>query len=199
VNANDPQTVIIGAVLLVAVIAAIYLIMRERRRTRSRQLQERFGPEYNRVVQTVGDRDRAEAELKAREERVERLKLIKLPESEAARFAKEWEVLQSRFVDNPTAVVGEADHLVRELMLRRGYPMTDFERRAADISVHHPAVVENYRAAQTIAARNQRGEASTEDLRKAVVHYRVLFEELLEVGPRKANVTTEREREAVQP
>jgi hypothetical protein len=201
VNANDPQTLIVGAVLLVALLAAAFLIARERKRIRSRHLQQRFGPEYNRVVRTVGDREKAEAELKAREERVERLKLVVLSPAETSRFAQEWEVLQARFVDNPTGVVGEADRLVRELMLRRGYPMSDFDRRAADISVHHPTVVENYRSAQAIAARNLRGEATTEDLRKAVVHFRVLFEELLEVGGSRRtgeHVTTERDKEAVQ-
>jgi hypothetical protein len=200
VNANS-QALIIGAVLLVAVVAAIFLIARERRKAQSRHLQTRFGPEYNRVVSTIGDREKAEAELKAREQRVERLQLVALPAAEASRFAQEWEALQARFVDNPTGVVGEADRLVRELMLKRGYPMGDFERRAADISVDHPAVVENYRAAQAIAARDLRGQVSTEDLRKAVVHYRVLFEDLLEVGgTRKAKspAETKRKAEAVQ-
>jgi hypothetical protein len=202
VNANNPQAVIIGVVLLVAVIGAIFLIARERRRAQSRHLQQRFGPEYSRVVSTVGDREKAEAELQARERRVERLHLVALPAAEASRFAQEWEALQTRFVDNPTGVVGEADRVVRELMLKRGYPMADFEHRAADISVHHPLVVDNYRAAQAIAARNVRGQASTEDLRKAVVHYRALFEDLLEVGgTRKAETrtVTERKTEAVQP
>ena len=200
-NANNPQTVIIGAVLLLAIIGAIVLIVRERRKAQSRHLQERFGPEYKRVVNTVGDQEKAEAELKAREVRVERLKLVALPAAEAARFAQAWEVLQSRFVDNPTGVVGEADRLVRELMAKRGYPMGDFERRAADISVHHPNVVENYRAAQAIAVRDLQGGASTEELRKAVVHYRALFEDLLEAGgTRKAalRVVTKPNTEAVQ-
>jgi hypothetical protein len=100
---------------------------------------------------------------------------------DAARFTQAWNALQSRFVDDPKAVVVQADQLVRELMLKRGYPMGDFERRAADISVDHPTVVEIYRAAQAIAVRDQRGEADTEELRKAVVHYRALFDELLEV------------------
>ena len=197
---NSPQAVIIALVLVLAVAVAIFLIMRERKRAQSRHLQQRFGPEYGRVVSTVGDRERAEAELQAREKRVERLQLVALPAAEAARFAQEWEALQTRFVDNPTGVVGEADRLVRELMLKRGYPMGDFERRAADISVHHPLVVENYRAAQAIAGRNVRGHSSTEDLRKAVVHYRLLFEDLLEVGgPRIAEVSaaTQRKKEVV--
>jgi hypothetical protein len=182
VNANDPQAVIVGAVLLLAVIGVVILVVRARRKAQSEHLQKRFGPEYGRVVKTVGDRDKAEAELRAREARVERLKLIPLSETEASRFAQEWTLLQGNFVDNPTGVVSEADRLVRELMTKRGYPMGDFERRAADISVHHPAVVDNYRAAQALAVRASRGEASTEDLRKAVVHYRALFEDLLEAG-----------------
>jgi hypothetical protein len=165
-----------------AVIGIIFLVARARRKAQSEHLKKRFGPEYSRVVETVGDRDKAEAELKARETRVERLKLVPLSEADASRFSQEWTVLQTSFVDNPTVVVGEADRLVRDLMSKRGYPMGDFERRAADISVHHPAVVENYRAAQAIAARALRGEASTEELRKAVVHYRALFEDLLEAG-----------------
>ena len=201
-NANDPQTLIIGAVLVVAVAIAIFLIARERKKAQSRHLRQRFGPEYNRVVNTVGDREKAEAELTAREKRVERLQLVALPAAEASRFAQEWEVLQSRFVDNPTGVVGEADRLVRELMLKRGYPMGDFERRAADISVDHPGVVENYRAAQAIAASDLRGQANTEDLRKAVVHYRALFEDLLEVrrtpNAETTRVATKPKREAVQ-
>jgi hypothetical protein len=200
-NISNPQAVIIGVVLLVATLVAIFLIARERRKAQSRHLQERFGPEYGRVLSTVGDRGKAEAELTARERRVERLQLIALPAAEATRFARDWEVLQSRFVDNPNGVVNEADQLVRELMLKRGYPMGDFESRAADISVHHPAVVANYRAAQAIAARNQRGQASTEDLRKAVVHFRALFEDLLDaaVAPKAdTRKSIETKRETVQ-
>jgi hypothetical protein len=182
VNANDPQTIIVGALILLAVVGVIFVAVRARRKAQSEHLQKRFGPEYSRVMKTVGDREKAEAELKAREARVERLKLVPLSESEATRFTQEWTLLQSNFVDNPTGIVAEADRLVRELMTKRGYPMGDFERRAADISVHHPTVVDNYRAAQAIALRASRGEASTEDLRKAVVHYRALFEDLLEAG-----------------
>jgi hypothetical protein len=199
---NNSQAVIIGVVLVIAVAIAIFLIARERRKVQSHHLQQRFGPEYSRVVRTVGDREKAEAELEAREKRVDRLQLVVLPAAEAAQFAQQWEVLQTRFVDNPAGAVGEADRLVRQLMLKRGYPIADFERLAADISVHHPLVVENYRAAQAIAARNLRGQASTEDLRKAVVHYRALFEDLLDSGgARKAQtrVSTDSKAEAVEP
>ncbi len=120
-------------------------------------------------------------ELKAREKRVEGLTIISLTPAEAARFSQTWKDLQGRFVDDPKSAVVQSGELVRELMLKRGYPMGDFERRAADISVDHPAVVANYRAAQAITVRDERGETDTEELRKAVVHYRALFDELLEV------------------
>ena len=147
----------------------------------SQKLQERFGPEYARTVNEFGGRTKGEAELKARESRVERLDIVPLAPSEAARFSEEWIALQGRFVDNPKGVLTQAEQLVRELMEKRGYPMGDFERRAADISVHHPVVVANYRSAQAIAVRDRQGSADTEELRKAVVHYRALFDELLEV------------------
>ena len=167
------------------------LIARERKRRQSRRLQERFGPEYGRVVAQRGDRTKAESELKAREQRVERLTIVALAPADAAKFGQAWSALQGRFIDNPKGVVMDADRLVRDLMVKRGYPMVDFERRAADISVDHPALVETYRSAQAIALRDQRGEASTEELRKAVVYYRTLFDELLEV--RTARQPTERD------
>ena len=163
------------------------------KRNQSERLKQRFGPEYGRTVGELGGRTKAESELKAREERVEQLAITPLAPAEAARFSQAWDTLQSRFVDNPKGVVVQADELVRELMLTRGYPMGDFERRAADISVDHPAVVENYRAAQVIAARDQRGEADTEELRKAVVHYRVLFDDMLEVRAAKPEILSAKE------
>ena len=175
------QTWVIVAVVLLALVAVAWLITRERHRKQSLRLRQRFGPEYSRVISERGNRTKAEAELLAREKRVERLKLVSLSTEDAAKFSHEWGVLQTRFVDNPRGVVVEADRLVRDLMVRRGYPMADFERRAADISVDHPTVVEAYRSARTIAERDQQGQASTEDLRKAVVFYRTLFDELLEV------------------
>jgi len=168
--------VVVAALALLAAGAWLFY-----RRQQSARLKERFGPEYGRAVGDLGSRTKAEAELKARESRVERLKLIALSPAEALRFSDAWSALQGRFVDNPKGVVAQADQLVRELMQARGYPVADFDRRAADISVDHPAVVDHYRAAQAIAVRDQRGEADTEDQRKAVVHYRALFDELLEV------------------
>jgi len=159
------------------------------KKKQSHRLQQRFGPEYGRTVNELGSQAKGESELKAREKRVERFKLLPLPPSDAARFSEAWKLLQGRFVDDPKGVFVQADQLVRELMSRRGYPVADFERRAADISVDHPVVVDHYRAAQAIAVRNERAEADTEELRTAVVHYRALFNELLEVEESKVEVT----------
>lgn len=172
---------LIAALVLVALAVAGWTIARDLRRRRSSRLQERFGPEYSRVISERGDRAKAEAELVARQKRVERLKLVALTPEDETKYGYAWRALQTRFVDNPQGVVVEADRLVRELMQRRGYPMGDFERRAADISVDHPDVVAAYRSAREIALRDQQNEASTEELRKAVVYYRALFDELLEV------------------
>ena len=175
----DTQTWMILAAVVVVVLLAVGAWFN--RRKQSHTLQEHFGAEYDRTVTELGSRAKGESELKAREKRVERLELIPLAAPEAVRFSEAWQALQSRFVDNPKGVVVQAEQLVRELMEKRGYPIGDFERRAGDISVDHPEVVANYRAAQAIAVRDQRGSADTEELRKAVVHYRALFDELLEV------------------
>ena len=164
-------------------------------RKQSQRLQQRFGTEYGRTVDELGSQTKAESELKAREKRVEHLNIVPLAPPEAASFGQAWKALQGRFVDDPKGVVVEAGELVREVMLKRGYPMGDFERRAADISVDHPAVVDNYRAAQAIVVRDGRGEADTEDLRKAVVHFRALFNELLEVDGATKEVIPKRQLE----
>ncbi|WP_431126948.1 hypothetical protein [Variovorax paradoxus] len=188
---NTQTWLVLAVVVILALVAlAVYLYQRKRQ---SQQLEERFGSEYGRVVNELGDRSKAEAELKRRQQRVEGLRIVALAPGEAARFGAAWNSLQAEFVDNPQGAVAQADELVRELMLKRGYPMGDFERRAADISVDHPAVVSNYRAAQDIRARNLRGEADTEELRRAVVHYRALFDDLLEVRE------VERERMPARP
>ena len=173
----NTQWILIGGIVVVAVWIALAVWFSYRKK-QTKKLQDRFGAEYGRTVDDLGSRTKAESELKARERRVASLDIAPLSPAEAARFNVSWTALQGRFVDDPRGVVVQADQLVRELMLRRGYPMGDFEHRAADISVDHPTVVQNYRAAQAIAVR---GEASTEELRKAVVHYRALFDELLEV------------------
>jgi hypothetical protein len=176
---NTHPGVVAGVVVILIVVGvAIWL---EYRKKQSLRLQQRFGAEYGRTVHKLGSRTKAEQDLKARETRVARLAIVPLDAADAQRFTEAWERLQRRFVDSPKGAVAEADELVRELMSRRGYPMGDFERRAADISVDHPKVVENYRLAQAIAMRDKHGKVDTEELRKAVVHYRALFDELLEV------------------
>ena len=185
-NTMDPAMLVTLAVIVILAIVAFALYQRNR----SRHLEEHYGTEYRRAVDQLGSRSKAEQELAEREKRVAALQLKPLPPSVAAHFAQSWKALQGRFVDDPKEAMFEADQLVRELMLKRGYPMGDFERRAADISVDHPAVVEHYRAAHDIALRDRRGQADTEDLRKALVHYRALFQDLLEVAPEPVTVRT---------
>lgn len=169
----------VGIVVVLALVALAFFLFRKRQSTR---LAERFGDEYDLAVKQHGSRAKAEAELREREARVSQLRIVPLAPGEGARFSSAWNRVQAEFVDNPTGAVTQADQLVRELMQKRGYPMGDFEHRAADISVDHPAVVRNYRAAQAIHARTLSGEVETEELRKAVVHYRALFDELLDVS-----------------
>jgi hypothetical protein len=157
-------------------------------RRRSQHLRERFGPEYDRTVERSSDRRHAEADLEAREEHVRRLDIRPLSATDQSRFANSWREVQSEFVDAPGLAVGRADKLVTEVMMVRGYPVEDFDQRAADISVDHPRVVENYREARYIARRNSRSEATTEELRQAMVHYRVLFEELIGVEAHGSDV-----------
>jgi len=170
---------LVVAILLIALIAALagWLIHHQ---YQSRRLRRRFGPEYRRTLSELGSRSKAESELMAREKRVESFAIVPLAPADAARFSSAWKAVQGRFVDDPRGAVSEADRLVRELMQARGYPMGDFERLSADISVHHPRVVQPYRAAQEIAVRSEQGQAGTEELRKAVTYYRALFAELLD-------------------
>ncbi|HSV44325.1 MAG TPA: hypothetical protein VLJ58_00930 [Ramlibacter sp.] len=174
----DMNTMLIALMILALLGVGMYL---HYRRHETHTLEKRFGPEYGRAMDELGSRGKAEAELKARQKRVEQLAIVPLSPTEARHFSDAWKGLQARFVDNPQGVMTDADLLVRELMQKRGYPMGDFDRRAADISVDHPEVVEHYRAAQEIVLRDRRGEADTEVLRQAVIHYRALFAELLEV------------------
>ena len=168
---------IIIAIVIVLVAIGLFFFWRRRR---TENLREQFGPEYKRAVDQYGDQRKAEAELAAREKRVRKLEIRPLRPEEHSRFAEAWQKTQARFVDEPSQAVRDADALVKEVMQARGYPVGDFEQRAADVSVDHPNVVLNYRGAHDIVARNNSGNATTEDLRQAVVHYRSLFEELLE-------------------
>ena len=176
--------------IVIAVVAAIVVlgvVWGATRSRRTRSLQERFGSEYDRTVEHTGGRREAERELKEREERHEELDLRPLTPAARERYMQEWQVTQSRFVDDPSGAVAEADALVQRVMKDRGYPVEDFERRAADISVDHPDLVEKYRTAHGVAQASERGEASTEDLRHSVRHYRALFEELLVVSDEREN------------
>jgi hypothetical protein len=176
---------IIAAVVIVLVIAA--LIAARRRRER---LQERFGPEYDRQVDVSGNRRAAESELAAREKRRSKLEIRPLEPEARDRFMASWREVQARFVDSPETAVGEADRLVADVMRERGYPVEDFEQREADISVDHPQVASEYRAAHGISMAQQHGQASTEDLRQALIHFRSLFDELLEVRQEEAPRTS---------
>jgi hypothetical protein len=169
--------IVIAAVVLVAIVAAGWFAAQKKR---SDDLRRGFGSEYDRTVDEYGSRGKAEAELRERQKRVSKFDIRPLDPDERERYAKSWAATQARFVDSPAEAVGEADKLVNEVMHARGYPMSDFDQQAADISVDHPHVVENYRSARAIAERNEAGEATTEDLRQAMVHYRELFNDLLE-------------------
>ena len=176
----DPNemNLLIAAIVIALVAVAGWMYFRK---TSSERLAKRFGPEYQRTVDQLG-RGKAEAELAKREQRVRKLKIVPLAPAEAARFEQSWKALQSRFVDDPKAALAGADRLVRELMQARGYPMTDLDRCAADLSVDHAGVIEHFRAASAIVFRNQNGQANTEHLRQAIVHYRALFDDLIEVA-----------------
>ena len=175
---DNPLVIVLLIALVAAIGAGIWLYMRNRQ---TAALQDRFGPEYDRALSEHRDQRQAERDLREREERVDHLNIRPLDREERDRFADRWQTVQAQFVDDPAAATDDADHLVGEVMAERGYPVGDFEQRAADVSVNHPRVVEHYRAAHEIALRNARGNADTEELRQALVHFRVLFEELLEV------------------
>jgi hypothetical protein len=177
-NWTDPRVIALGAAAVVVVMVAAWLYARKRRATTA-SLRQRFGPEYQRAVLTHGSK--AEAKLADREKRVETLNIRDLDSMEHERFSQRWEALQFRFVDSPKGAVAEADDLVSSVMKARGYPVSDFDQRAADISVDHPRVVENYRLAHEIALRAGKEGATTEDLRTATIHYRSLFEELVQL------------------
>ena len=170
-------------VLIVAVVAAMAMALlawwfvQSRRRA---HLRTRFGPEYERAIRETGNVAKAETMLSDRERRIAKLHLRSLTADESARFTTSWRAVQTRFVDDPKAAVGEADALITEVMTTRGYPMTDWDQRVADISVDYPMVADHYRTGHDIAVRHQRGEASTEDLRRAMIAYRELFAELVE-------------------
>jgi hypothetical protein len=174
----DPKIKIVIAVVAIVVVVLViaWAIVQKRR---SEMLRRRFGPEYERTVREHGPA-RGETVLLQREKRVEKFPIRELSASERERFVTEWREVQLRFVDEPRSAVTDADLLVVSLMQSRGYPTSDFEQRTADISVTHPVVVDNYRAAREIVLRDKKGEATTEDMRNAIRYYRSLFDELLQ-------------------
>ena len=187
--------IVIGVIVAVVVLGVLFSALRTRR---SRSLQDQFGREYDRTVDRTGGRRDAERELAERQRRHDELELRPLSHDARERFLQQWQVTQGRFVDDPTGAVSEADDLVQRVMRDRGYPVDDFEQRAADISVEHPELGEKYRTANGIARASERGEASTEDLRHSVRHYRALFVELLEVDDGGDASTRDRAGKEVQ-
>ena len=166
--------------VILAVLVVLAVVVAQRRRTQG--LQERFGPEYQRTVARSGDQRAAESELSTRERRRRELDVVELDPAVRGRYLQAWRVTQGKFVDDPAGATREADALVAKVMRDRGYPVDDFDQRAADVSVDHPLVAENYRAAHAVSLANEQGLATTDDLRQAFVHYRSLFAELLDSG-----------------
>jgi hypothetical protein len=181
-NLTDPKLIALVGLVILLIIGLVWINLRKRRMTTA-NLRRRFGTEYERVALEHGSERRAEAKLADREKRVDKFNLRPLDALEHERFSKQWAAVQSRFVDSPKGAVAEADDLVSSLMKTRGYPVADFDQRADDISVDHPRVVENYRTAHEIALRVGKDQASTEDLRAAMIHYRSLFDELMQTPP----------------
>jgi FtsZ-interacting cell division protein ZipA len=175
----DPWMWIVIAIVIVGLVAAAAWAAARARRTET--LRDRFGPEYDRTLMDEGGRHAGESELRARVERHDELDLRPISAAAAERYMNEWRSVQARFVDTPAGALDQADALITSVMRDRGYPMDEFDQRAADLSVDHPEVVEDYRAAHAIALANERGDATTEDLRQAMVHFRSLFERLVEV------------------
>ena len=165
--------------VIVAIAMAVWLFTKNRR---TKELRSKFGPEYNRMARSEGDAARAEHLLQERQKRVKKLDITPLTDRQRHDFADKWEHAQARFVDDPAAAVADADVLVKEVMNIRGYPVADFEQRVADVSVDHPAVVQNYRLAHGIAIRHEREDVGIEKLREAMIHYRALFADLLHDG-----------------
>jgi len=178
-NLTDPRLIAGVVVIVLIIVVGVALYVRNRRKTTA-GFRKRFGSEYDRAVLEHGSGPKAEAKLADRETRVENLKIRALTAAERGRYSADWQSVQSRFVDHPKSAVTEADELVSSLMQARGYPVADFEQRAADISVDHPRLVENYRSAHGVAVRLGRDEASTEDMRTAMIQYRNLFDELVQ-------------------
>ena len=171
----DNNLLILLAIVAIVIVGGLMIYNRRR----SDHLRERFGSEYERQVEEVGSRSKAEADLAEREKRVSKLTIVPLSPADQDRFLDRWTKVQATFVDDPERSIDYADALLAEVMTARGYPISDFDQRAGDISVDHPNVVQHYRAGHDIAVSHSQGKASTDDLRQALIHYRALFEELV--------------------
>jgi hypothetical protein len=171
---------LIAACVAIAVAAVLVAASFVSRRKKTQRLKQHYGREYERLVSETGDEKAAEKELTARERKRDKLDIVSLTPAALSDFTTRWHEVQTGFVDNPATAVGVADRLVTQVMRERGYPVDDFDQRAADISVDHPQIVENYRTAHGIHLAQQHGDVSTEQQREAFVHYRALFEKLLE-------------------
>jgi hypothetical protein len=174
---DDQMQMRVAVVVVAALVAIVVWLLMRRRKTAA--LRTRFGPEYDRLLQSTKSPAQAERELQERQRRVESFSLRALPREDADRFAASWRTVQARFVDDPRTAVNEADRLIEDVMRARGYPVEDTSHRLEDLSVEHAAVVNHYRSGRDIIVSHGRGEASTEDLRKAMVHFRALFDELV--------------------
>lgn len=180
-NFSDPMVILVAsAVALLIVLAVVMAVVRQRNRRRTEELRARFGPEYDLALREYGSRSKAEAALMDRITRVGRMKIRTLTEDERNRFLADWESVQARFIDHPRGAVTEADEMINSLLLTCGYEGAKFEERAAHVSVHHSRLIEPYRRANAITVRAGKNEATTEELRSAMILYRALFEEILE-------------------
>ena len=179
--------ILIAAAVIVVAFALVF-VMRSANRRRTDRLKERFGPEYERTVSQLGGQRAAEKELASRERKRQKLDIVPLSPGAREKYAATWRQVQTAFVDDPPAAVGDADRLVAQVMRGRGYPIDDFDQRAADISVDHPHVAENYRTAHMIYLSQEKANIGTEAQREAFVHYRGLFDELLEPNDDPAKI-----------
>jgi hypothetical protein len=173
------NTYLIIGVVVILVIIGLILGAVSSRRQRTKRFQKKFGPEYDHTVQSAGNEKKAQAELDQRQKHVDTLDIRPLSVSEREHYQAEWKAVQNKFIDQPGQATVEADHLIMEVMKVRAYPVSDFEQRAADLSITYPELVSNYRAAREIAIKNEHHQANTEELRQALVYYRSLFDELL--------------------
>lgn len=177
---DQNRMIVLIAVAAIALVLAAAIGFVTSRRRRSGKLRQTFGPEYDRVVEREGNSRKAEGVLEFRQKRREKFHIRRLSSADRSSFAVRWNEVQARFVDDPPGAVTVADSLITDVIETRGYPIGEFDQRAADLSVDYPLIVENYRAAHEIAMLHSEGKASSEDLRQAMVHYRLLFQELLE-------------------